>query len=98
MTHNSCGVCRVQVLDNDDAIQCDGNCGLWHHRECLGMRLGTYLNLSKQCGDWVCRKCVIIKQEIKKEVSIIDTLYVVCTYVAVYYCLCYKIKDKRTSF
>lgn len=66
----------MQVLDNDDAIQCDGNCGLWHHRECLGMRLGTYLNLSKQYEDWVCRKCVVIKQEIKEEVSIIDTFHV----------------------
>lgn len=70
MEQHPCGICGVHVLENDEAIQCDGKCSLWHHRECLGMTLDTYLNLSRDQGDWVCRKCVKIKQEIKQEVSL----------------------------
>lgn len=69
MDIHPCGVCGVHVLETDEAVQCDGPCSLWHHRECLGMTLGVYLKLSKGHEDWVCRKCTKIKQEIKQEVS-----------------------------
>lgn len=65
----SCGICKGGVLETHDAIQCDGPCSSWHHRECLCMTLDEYLQLSKGQDDWVCRKCTKIKREVKEEVS-----------------------------
>ncbi|KAG8320232.1 ubiquitin-protein transferase activity protein [Homalodisca vitripennis] len=72
MARHPCGICKVHVLDTDEAIQCDGQCSLWHHRECLGMTLDVYLKLSKGQEDWVCRKCKKLTREIKQEVDPAD--------------------------
>ncbi|XP_054270224.1 uncharacterized protein LOC128991406 isoform X2 [Macrosteles quadrilineatus] len=66
MEFHPCGICGIHVLETDEAVQCDGQCSLWHHRECLGMTLAEYLKLSRGQEDWFCTKC-IVKQEIKQE-------------------------------
>ena len=51
-----CGVCGSEVVDN--AVQCDGQCQLWHHCSCIGMSSSDYENLTTESDAlWECPGC-----------------------------------------
>ncbi len=52
-----CGVCGNEVVDN--AVQCDGQCQLWHHISCIGISCEDYEVLTSADADniWECPAC-----------------------------------------
>jgi len=53
-----CGSCGIDVLDSDQALECD-ECQTWHHIACQGVGDNTYnhlLNLDVSFS-WMCTHC-----------------------------------------
>ena len=66
-----CGMC-AEDSENDWAICCEGECGLWYHIECIGMDHETFQNCYVNANDatWFCFKCRKIKPNIPSPHSI----------------------------
>ena len=55
-----CGICTVEVRDDDQAIQCEGHCAGWFHCTCgLGINLTStqYKKLAQSQDKWICANC-----------------------------------------
>ena len=64
----SCGVCLAQITDGkDEALLCEGQCGLWYHRGC-GFPSKLYKDLSNSDELFHCLSCTnsSLKEEVAK--------------------------------
>lgn len=55
-----CGICKLDVNDSDQAIQCEGYCASWFHCKCgLGFKLNAaqYRKLASFEERWICANC-----------------------------------------
>ena len=50
-------VCKLEVIDNDDAVQCD-MCDRWNHINCVGISKRKYEKLKKDPLPWYCPACM----------------------------------------
>ena len=70
-----CGVCQGPIVDGkDEALLCEGECGLWFHRGCASVPPTLYKSLSNSDEPFVCLVCtnLHLKREIvqlKRELS-----------------------------
>lgn len=55
----ACGECKKAFGSDECAVQCDGPCGLWYHRECSGMTKGEFDILRRENCKliWLCSTC-----------------------------------------
>ena len=54
-----CGICHQEVLDEDDAIMCDGDCSTWFHLDCTDLSRENFLRLSESTSSpWICHGCL----------------------------------------
>ena len=51
------GVCKLEVNDNDDAVQCD-LCDRWNHINCVEINKQKYEKLKKDPLPWSCLACM----------------------------------------
>ena len=83
-----CGVCQGAITDGkDEALLCEGNCGLWFHRGCASVPPSLYKTLSNSEEPFVCLCCTntILKSEItalKKELQNMTEVRARCTMLA----------------
>ena len=52
-----CGVCKLEVNDNDDAVQCD-LCDRWNHINCVEINKQKFEKLRKDPVPWYCPACM----------------------------------------
>ncbi|PSN57469.1 hypothetical protein C0J52_08023 [Blattella germanica] len=54
-----CGSCNQEFDEGAQAIQCEGACELWHHKDCAGLKQGEFDIMSKSnCNlTWICKTC-----------------------------------------
>ena len=70
-----CGVCQGPIVDEkDEALLCEGECGLWFHRGCASVPPPLYKTLSNSDEPFICIVCtnLHLKREIvqlKRELS-----------------------------
>ena len=63
-----CGVCQGSIVDGkDDALLCEGECGLWFHRGCASVPPALYKSLSNSDEPFVCLVCTNIR--LKREIT-----------------------------
>ena len=68
----SCGVCQTPVIDGkDEALLCEGECGLWLHRGCASIPPSRYESLSASEEPFVCLCCS--NYQIKEELAQLRT-------------------------
>ena len=66
----SCGVCQGPVVDGkDEALLCEGECGLWYHRGCASVPHSRYKELSNSEEPFLCLSC--INMQLVKEVALL---------------------------
>lgn len=54
-----CGVCTVEVQEDEEAIMCEQSCERWFHRECAKMSPEAYdLVASEPLAVWMCDECL----------------------------------------
>ncbi len=54
-----CGLCRLEVHDTEDAIQCESGCNMWFHRLCTGLTEAAYSLLTTEyLAEWACDRCI----------------------------------------
>ena len=54
-----CGICHQEVLDEDDAIMCDGDCSTWFHLDCTDLSRENFQRLSEcTSSPWICHGCL----------------------------------------
>lgn len=76
---HKCGECKKAVPDSCKAVQCEAECELWYHIDCVGLSVSGYEELSDD-DQWLCPKCELmnsnklLKMEIRNLTSIIETL------------------------
>ena len=57
-----CGVCQGSIVDGkDEALLCEGECGLWFHRGCASVPPTLYKSLSNSDEPFVCLVCTNIR-------------------------------------
>ena len=65
-----CGVCQGPVVDGkDEALLCEGECGLWFHRGCANVPPSRYKVLSNSEEPFLCLSCVNV--QLTKEVALL---------------------------
>ena len=67
-----CGVCQGPITDGkDEALLCEGECGLWYHRGCASIPPSLYKSLSNSADRFVCLACTNthLKQEMTQPKS-----------------------------
>ena len=70
-----CGVCQGAITEGkDEALLCEGECGLWLHRGCASVPPSLYKALANSDDPFICLCCsnAILKREIvllKKELE-----------------------------
>ena len=52
-----CGVCKHELTDDDDALQCEGLCQIWHHTMCVGVDNDQHCSLKDSEVFWECKQC-----------------------------------------
>ena len=52
-----CGVCKLEINDSDDAVQCD-LCDKWNHINCVEINKQKYEKLKKDLLPWYCPACM----------------------------------------
>ena len=63
-----CGVCLAPVVDGkDEALLCEGECGLWLHRGCASIPPSRYESLSASDEPFVCLCCS--NSQLRKELT-----------------------------
>ena len=88
----SCGVCQGAIVDGkDEALLCEGICGLWIHRGCASVPPYLYKELSNSAEPFVCLSCtnvqlkreiLVLKNELKGMSAIRDTCTALATEVS----------------
>ena len=53
----ACGVCKLEVSDNDDSVQCD-LCDRWNHISCVEINKRKIEKLKKYPLPWYCPACM----------------------------------------
>ena len=77
----SCGVCQAPVIDDkDEALLCEGECGLWLHRGCASVPPSRYETLSTSNDPFVCLCCS--NYQLRKELAQVKTELSVATVLA----------------
>ena len=67
-----CGVCQAPIIDGrDEALLCEGECGLWLHRGCASVPPSRYQSLSTSDEPFVCLCCS--NYQLKKELAQLKT-------------------------
>ena len=51
-----CGICKLNVGDQDKALQCN-NCNLWIHTKCAGISDVEYSRFQLSTDEWLCCNC-----------------------------------------
>lgn len=65
-----CGVCQGPIVDGkDDALLCEGDCGLWYHRGCASVHPNLYKELSDSSEPFVCLSCT--NSHLKREIALL---------------------------
>ena len=77
-----CGVCQGAIVDGkDEALLCEGDCGLWFHRGCASIPPCRYKELSNTEEPFICLSCnnvqlkreiVLLKRELKDMAELRD--------------------------
>ena len=63
-----CGVCQAPVIDGkDEALLCEGECGLWLHRGCASVPPCHYKTLSTSDEPFICLCCS--NYQLRKELA-----------------------------
>ena len=52
-----CGVCKLEVSDNDDSVHCD-LCDIWNHINCVEINKRKYKKLKKDSLSWYYQACM----------------------------------------
>ena len=52
-----CGICKLEVNDNDDSVQCD-LCDRWNHINCVEFNKRKYEKLKKDPLPWIFPPCM----------------------------------------
>ena len=53
-----CDLCRKRIVEGkEDALQCEGDCGLWFHRYCAGVSVSHFEELCNSPEPFVCYAC-----------------------------------------
>lgn len=53
----ACKVCMKLILDTDESIGCDSDCGRWFHRACVNVSKSEFGQLSKDSNKkWFCNR------------------------------------------
>ena len=83
-----CEVCQGPVVDGkDEALLCEGDCGLWYHRGCASILPALYKSLSNSDDPFVCLACTNahLKREIyqlKNELAGMTDVHDKCSAIA----------------
>lgn len=65
-----CGVCQGPIVDGkDEALLCEGDCGLWYHRGCASVHPNLYTELSNSAEPFVCLHCT--NSHLKQEIALL---------------------------
>ena len=65
-----CGVCQGAIVDGkDEALLCEGKCGLWFHRGCASIPPYRYKELSSSEEPFICLSCTNL--ELKREILLL---------------------------
>ena len=70
-----CDVCCRRIIDSkEEALQCEGGCGLWFHRYCAGVSVSYFTELSNSSEPFVCYACyqrsqLAITKQLRNEVT-----------------------------
>ena len=63
-----CGVCQGAIVDGkDEALLCEGDCGLWYHRGCASIPPAQYKSLSNSTDPFICLACTNI--HLRREIT-----------------------------
>ena len=53
-----CGLCRREVIDNEESIMCESGCNFWFHRQCVGLSPEAYALTKREIfAEWACDEC-----------------------------------------
>ena len=67
-----CGICQAPIVDGkDEALLCEGECGLWLHRGCASIPPNRYESLSASDEPFVCLCCSNL--QLKKDLVLLRT-------------------------
>ena len=56
--NGNCDLCCTKISDGkEEAVQCEGVCGLWFHRYCAGISATHFQTLSTTNAPFVCSTC-----------------------------------------
>ncbi len=58
-----CLICLETVVDDDDALLCEGVCDCWHHRQCASVTKEQYIVLSNSKEPFSCPSCTFSCQK-----------------------------------
>ena len=70
-----CDLCCKRVVEGkDEALHCDGGCGLWFHRYCAGISASHFKDLSNSPEPFVCYICyqrsqLAVTKQLRDEVT-----------------------------
>ena len=58
-----CGHCCTNICENEeDAVQCEGVCGMWYHQYCIGVSRSQFQKLDDSDTPFVCQYCSMALQ------------------------------------
>ena len=58
-----CDLCCANIRENEeDAVQCEGACGMWYHRYCIGVSRSQFQKLAGSDTPFVCQYCSMALQ------------------------------------
>ena len=69
---NPCSLCNKNVLDNQDAIQCD-TCDKWCHIKCENISKEVYNSMNDPNKDWHCMFCQVKASHSRFPFTLVDT-------------------------
>ena len=70
-----CGVCCKHILEGrEEALQCEGGCGLWFHRYCAGVPKAHFDELSNSPAPFICLICYqrfqkVVTNQLQNEIA-----------------------------
>ena len=56
ISEDKCNLCKLNVRENDQALQCDA-CNSWIHSTCMNMSKSEFNMWSKSDHPWFCKEC-----------------------------------------
>lgn len=66
-----CPICDIEIKDSgprskgDDAVECEGVCGSWLHRQCAGLSKQAFAVVSKSEDPFLCAHCKVQQLELE---------------------------------